>query len=48
MSMTLYEGIIIANIAVSLWLAYKLGQAETAIEILYEGIAHMMLLEDKT
>ena len=48
MTMTLYEGLILANLVVSLWLAYKLGKAETEIEILYQGIAQIMSEEDKS
>ena len=48
MTMTLYEGLILTNLAVSLWLAYNLGKAKTEIEILYQGIAQVMSEEDES
>ena len=43
--MTLFEGLLILNLGVSLYLAYKVGGIETDIEILYQGVAHV--IEDK-
>jgi hypothetical protein len=40
--MTLYEGIIVANLAVTGFLAYKYGQLRADIETLYEGTAMCM------
>jgi hypothetical protein len=40
--MTLYEGIIIANLIVTGFLAYKYGQLKSEIEVLYEGVAMTM------
>ena len=43
--MTLFEGLLILNLGVSLYLAYKVGGIETDIEILYQGVAQV--IEDK-
>jgi hypothetical protein len=43
--MTLFEGLLILNLGVSLYLAYKIGGIETDIEILYQGVAQV--IEDK-
>ncbi len=40
--MTLFEGLILANLAVSGWVTYKMGTIETEIETLYEGLAMTM------
>lgn len=37
--MTLFEAIIVANIFVSAYCAYQLGQMNGDIETLYEGLA---------
>lgn len=41
--MTLYEGIIVANLLVTGFLAYKYGQMKSEIETLYEGVAMCMV-----
>ena len=46
--MTLFEGLIIVNLLVSLWLVYKLGKVDTDVEILYQGVAGILDDEDKT
>jgi hypothetical protein len=40
--MTLYEGIIIVNLIITAFLAYKYGQLKSEIEVLYEGVAMTM------
>lgn len=40
--MTLFEGIILTNLVVSLFLAYKFGKQQADIETLYEGLAMTM------
>jgi hypothetical protein len=40
--MTLFEGVALVNLFISLALAYKLGKASTDIEVLYEGLALTM------
>ena len=45
--MTLYEGLIILNLVVSLYLVHKLGGLDADIEILYQGVAGV-LDDDKT
>lgn len=40
--MTLFEGIIITNLVISLFLAYKCGKQQTDIDTLYEGLAMTM------
>lgn len=40
--MNLYEGIIVANLALTGFLAYKYGQLRADIETLYEGVAMTM------
>ena len=40
--MTLFEGIIITNLAISLLLAYKCEKQQTDIDTLYEGLAITM------
>ena len=37
--MNLYEGIILANLFISLWTAYQIGRAKVDIENLYEGVS---------
>lgn len=37
--MTLYEGIILSNLFISLWTAYQMGRAKSDIENLYEGVS---------
>ena len=46
--MTLFEGLIIVNLLVSLWLVHKLGKIDTDVEILYQGVAGILDDEDKT
>jgi hypothetical protein len=46
--MNLFEVILIANLAASVYLAYKMGAVETDIEILYQGLAQALGEEDKT
>jgi len=46
--MSLFEGILLLNLGVSLYLAYKIGGIETDIEILYQGLAQAIGEEDKT
>ena len=41
--MTLFEGLVLANLLISLILAYKLGKSQSDIEIVYEGLANVML-----
>ena len=45
--MSLFEGLLVANLGVSLYLAYKMGAVETDVEILYQGVAQA-IGEDKT
>ena len=40
--MTLFEGLILVNLAISLWITYKMGTVETEIETIYEGLAMTM------
>lgn len=40
--MTLFEGIILTNLVVSLFLAHKCGKQQVDIETLYEGLAMAM------
>jgi hypothetical protein len=40
--MTLFEGIILTNLVISLFLAYKFGKQQADIETLYEGLAMTM------
>ena len=46
--MTLFEGLVIVNLLVSLWLVHKLGKIDTDVEILYQGVAGILDDEDKT
>ena len=46
--MTIFEGLLILNLGVSLYLAYKIGGIETDIEILYQGIAQVIGDEEKS
>jgi len=46
--MTLFEGVLLLNLGVSLYLAYKIGGVETDIEILYQGLAQAIGEEGKT
>lgn len=46
--MSVFEGILLLNLGVSLYLAYKIGGVETDIEILYQGLAQAIGEEDKT
>lgn len=41
--MTLYEGIILANLAITGFLAYKWGKMSEEIKMLYEGLATTMI-----
>jgi len=40
--MTLFEGIIIANLFISCWVAYELGKVKADIQILYEGLGSVI------
>ena len=40
--MTLFEGLALANLFISLVLAYKLGKVTTDTDVLYEGLALAM------
>jgi hypothetical protein len=40
--MTLFEGIILANLAISVWLTYKMGTVEKELDTIYEGLAMTM------
>ena len=40
--MTLFEGLVLANLLVSLFLAYRQGKMQVDIETLYEGLALTM------
>lgn len=40
--MTLFEGLVITNLVISLLLAYKCGKQQTDIDTLYEGVAITM------
>ena len=44
--MTLYEGIILANIAVSLWSTYQIGKVKTEIDTVYEALAMALASEE--
>jgi hypothetical protein len=46
--MTFFEGLVLANLFISLVLAYKLGKVQSDIEIVYEGLAQAMLELDTT
>ena len=46
--MTLFEGLLIVNLLVSLWLVHKLGKIDTDVEILYQGVARILNDKDKT
>ena len=46
--MSLFEGILLLNLGVSLYLAYKIGGIETDIELIYQGLAQAIGEEDKT
>ena len=45
--MSLFEGLLVANLGVSVYLTYKMGAVETDVEILYQGVAQA-IGEDKT
>jgi hypothetical protein len=40
--MTLFEGLLLANLAISVWLAYKMGTVEKELDTIYEGLAMTM------
>lgn len=40
--MTLFEGLLLSNLAISVWLAYKMGTVEKEIDTIYEGLAMTM------
>ena len=40
--MTLFEGVALVNLFISLALAYKLGKVQNDIDVLYEGLALTM------
>lgn len=42
MQMTLYEGMIVANLAVTAFLAYRYGKMSEEIKMLFEGVAMTM------
>ena len=44
--MTLFEGLLILDLGVSLYLAYKIGGIETDVEILYQGLAQAIGKEE--
>ena len=46
--MTIFEGLLILNLGVSLYLAYKIGGIETDVEILYQGVAQVIGDEEKS
>ena len=46
--MTIFEGLLILNLGVSLYLAYKMGGIETDVEILYQGLAQVIGDEEKS
>jgi hypothetical protein len=46
--MTLFEGVVVANLLVSVFLAYKVGKLTADIEILYQGVAGLFDDEDTT
>ena len=46
--MNLFEGILLANLAISLWLTYKLAKIDTDVEVLYQGVAGILEDQGKT
>lgn len=40
--MTLYEGIMLINLVITAFLAYKYGQMKSELETVYEGVAMCM------
>ena len=42
MTLTIFEGIILVNLLISLWVTYQVGKVKGDIEILYEGLAITM------
>tara|TARA_R110000772_G_scaffold50023_2_gene115147 strand:+ start:382 stop:531 length:150 start_codon:yes stop_codon:yes gene_type:complete len=40
--MTLFEGLLLVNLSISVWVGYKVGTIESDIETLYEGLAMTM------
>ena len=40
--MTVYEGLLIASLGFNAWALFRLGKAESDIEMLYEGTAMCM------
>jgi len=40
--MTLFEGLLLVNLCISVWVGYKVGTIESDIETLYEGLAMTM------
>ena len=45
--MTLFEGVLLLNLGVSLYLAYKIGGVENDIDMLYQGLAQAIGEENK-
>ena len=41
--MTLFEGILIFNLIILLFLAYQIGKLKSEVEVVYEGLAAVML-----
>lgn len=46
--MNLFEGLLLANLAVSLWTTYQVGRAKTDIDNLYEGVGLALSQSEKT
>lgn len=46
--MTLFEGVVVANLLVLVFLTYKVGKLTADIEILYQGVAGLLDDEDTT
>jgi hypothetical protein len=40
--MTLFEGIVIANLFVLCWVAYEVGKVKADVQILYEGLGSVI------
>lgn len=46
--MNLFEGILLTNLAISLWLIYKITKIDTDVDILYQGVAGILEDQGKT
>jgi|TARA_R110000803_G_scaffold61700_4_gene121684 hypothetical protein len=44
--MSLFEGLLLCNILISAWVTYSIGKVKGDIEILYEGLALTMKMEE--